>query len=296
MMPPIEIFDLKNFDVVISSSAWFMSKGVITQPSTTHICYCHTPPRYLYGYPESAGRRNFLAKVYGFFINPFLRCYDYLSSCRVDYFIANSNNVALRIKKFYKREAVVINTPTRDIKSKTGKLKSAGENYFLMVNRLVWPKRIDLAIKVCQKLDLKLKIVGQGKAEKELKELAKNSQNIQFLGYVQDSNLQSLYAKCQAVLCLAQDEDFGIVPTEAMSWGKPVIALRSGGLQETVIDKKTGFFISQPDPEELEKILTAVVNKKLTVNAQDCYQQAKKFSLARFKQEIKEFVEKKKKS
>jgi glycosyltransferase involved in cell wall biosynthesis len=304
-----EGFDLRDFDLVISSSAWFICKGVITHPDTIHICYCHTPPRYLYGYPESGGKKSWLAKLYAFFVNPGMRRYDYLTSQRVDYFITNSQNVERRIKKFYRREAEVIYPPIevpnsnyqssnktkiprpRRGEAEGGQKPKSKNDYYLMVNRLVWPKRVDLAIAACKKLGLNLKIVGQGKAEEQLKQLAGNNPKIEFLGYVPDKKLSQLYKECKAVLYLAQEEDFGITPVEAAGWGKPVIALRSGGVVESVQEGKTGFFIDQPKIQELIGLLQKFEQGRLAkINPKSCRTQAQKFSKDNFKRKIQNFI------
>lgn len=288
-----ESFDLRDFDVVISSSAWFMPKGVITHPGTVHVCYCHTPPRYLYGYPESGGEKSFPAKLYASIVNPGMRHYDFITSQRVDHFLCNSENVKNRIKKFYRRDADVIYPPINSIKQLNNEtIKQTKNSYYLMVNRLVWPKRVDLAIKVCKKLKLNLKICGEGKLESELKELAGDSPNIQFLGYVDEVSLNKLYNDCKAVLYLAQEEDFGMTPIEAMSWGKPVIALKSGGVVESVIANKTGLFIEKANADSLEKVISEFERNPGKIKPKDCIIQAEKFSQVRFQQEIKKFINK----
>ena len=160
-----------------------------------------------------------------------------------------------------------------------------------MVNRLVWPKRVDLAIKACKQLGLNLKIVGQGKAEAELKELAGDDRRIEFLGYVGDEHLAELYQNCKAVFYLAEEEDFGMTPVETMSFGKPVIALRSGGITESVIEGRTGYFINKPEIGELIRLLKHFNNSNYqSIKPMDCRKQAQRFSKERFKKEIKEFV------
>jgi len=284
-----ENFNLKDFDLVISSSAWFMCKGVITHPGSVHICYCHTPPRYLYGYPESAGEKGWLARQYGRMVNPLMRYYDFVTSQRVDYFLCNSFNVQKRIAKFYRREATVIYPPINTIKQLNNEtMKQTKNNYYLMVNRLVWPKRVDLGILACKKLGLNLKIVGEGKAEEKLRQLAGNDPHIEFLGYVDDRKLAKVYQGCKAVLYLAQEEDFGITPLEAASHGKPVIALRSGGVLEAVVEGKTGFFFDKPEVSQLIKAIKKCDNT--SIKTTDCLRQAKKFSEERFTKEIRKYV------
>lgn len=330
-------FDFSEYDVVISSSAWYMSKGVslgklktknkklnthikdakINKTQKTinnqqlainnyplHICYCHTPPRYLYGYPTATNYKKYWwGRMYANIVNPFMRYYDFKSSQTVDYFICNSKEVQRRIWKFYRRKAKVIYPPSlrRSLQSE-GELHQASArqsppevlktgSYFLMVNRLVKPKNVDLGIKVCKKLKVNLKIAGTGPEEERLKKLAGNSSFIEFLGYVDDEELNQLYRNCKAVLYLAEEEDFGITPVEAMSFGKPVIALRSGGIVESVIEGKTGWFIDQLSVNSLIGSLKGLRFKKF--KKEDCQRQAKKFSKERFKREIKKFVEEK---
>lgn len=295
-------FDLSTFDVVLISSAWYMPKGVSlakskknSQPTTHHsqplyICYCHTPPRYLYGYATALEFQRFWwGRLYATIINPFMRYYDYKSSETTDWFICNSREVQRRIEKFYRREAEIIYPPVSVEVPKVSKVsKVLKESYYLMVNRLVQPKNIDLAIRACNKLGQKLIIVGTGRDETRLKKIAGDSPYIQFLGYIDDQKLAELYSGCLAVLYLAKDEDFGITPVEAMSFGKPVIALRSGGVVETIIEGKTGEFIDKPDIEELIRCLKSFKVQRFKL--EDCLKQAKKFSKERFKTEIKAFI------
>ena len=325
-------FDLSSFDVVISSSAWYMSKGVSLGEQKTenrkqktenrnlkrdkiknqfnnltikqfsnrpvHICYCHTPPRYLYGYKTALNfKKYWWGRLYARLVNPFLRLYDFKSSQTIDWFICNSKEVQKRIKKFYRRQAKVIYPPILDKVDKVEKVDKAEKNYFLMVNRLVGPKNVDLGIRACKKLKLNLKIAGIGPDEKRLKKLTANSPYIKLLGYVDDNQLAKLYLNCKAVLYLAEQEDFGITPVEAMSFGKPVIALRSGGVKETVIEGKTGLFIEKPKVKELvleiKKFDRRLKSANTRIRVEDCLKHAKKFSKARFKKEILKFVEEK---
>lgn len=286
-------FNLSQYDVVISSSAWYMSKGVSLHKSkdnkTLHICYCHTPPRYLYGYSTSIEFQRFWwGRLYANLINPFMRYYDFNSSQTVDYFICNSREVQKRIAKFYRRVAQIIYPPVFKKASNIKYQVSKEGEYFLMVNRLVRPKNVDLAIKTCRELKLPLKIVGVGSDAQRLKNLANNSPYIEFLGYVDDSKLSKLYTDCKAVFYLASEEDFGITPIEAMSFGKPVIALKSGGIKESILEDKTGIFINKLSVEELAAAIKKLA--KLNIKAADCIKQADKFSSARFKQEINTFV------
>jgi len=282
-------FDLSGFDMVITSSGWYIPRGVVTKPETLHICYCHHPPRHLYGYPTTMRWKKYLpTRIYGYLINHFLRMYDYLTAQRVDYFIANSQETARRIRKFYRRDSTVIYPPV-EINPKSKVLSPKSENYFLCASRLAWAKRIDVAIKAANKLKIPLKIVGTGKEEKYLRSIA--GKTVEFLGQVSDEELARAYFNCRALIFPAEDEDFGIVPVEAMSFGKPVIALRQGGVVESVIEGKTGVFFDEPTVESLTGAIKGFNN--LAIKPSDCINQAKKFSKERFKKEIKEFVEEK---
>jgi glycosyltransferase involved in cell wall biosynthesis len=305
-----ESFDLNDFDLVISSTWMYMAKGVITRPESLHVCYMHTPPRFLYGYKTARDwRKYWWGRVVGSLLNHKMRAMDFVASQRPDYLIANSQFTADRIWKFYRRKAKVIYPPVelagRSHPGNAAKLALSAafarrsrprRSYFLCVSRLARAKRIDLAIKACHKLGLNLWVVGCGREEKYLESIA--GKTIKFLGYISDKHLAEVYANCQAVIFPAEDEDFGIVPVEAMSFGKPVIALRSGGTVESIIDPTsakafsgqgpTGVFFDEPTVESLIKSLKEF--KSLKFKRSDCVRQAEKFSEERFKREIKNFV------
>src|SRR3989344_4821979 len=174
---------LAEYDLVITSSSWYVTKGVVKRNAandkrkTLEICYCHTPPRYLYGYPTAKKQRGFLVKAYALVVNHFMRVYDFEAAQRVDYFIANSREVSSRIKKFYRRDSTVIYPPvdTKKLEVRRSKFEVSGK-YFLVVSRLVSAKRVDLAVEVCAKLGLPLKVVGTGPEMENLKDLANRLQ------------------------------------------------------------------------------------------------------------------------
>ncbi len=298
-----ESFDFSGYDLVISSSSPYFGKGIITKPPTLHICYCNTPPRFLYGYKTAIDwKKHWWANILASVLNHFLRIYDYWSAQRVDYFIANSREVAARIKKFYRRDAYVIYPPVNI--EKLGKIfqnnqvlksSSSNSNYFLIVSRLVRSKGIALAIEAVGQLGFNLKIVGTGRDAYMLKKLAakfnQGQTRIEFLGEVTDEELANYYANCLAVIFPAEEEDFGLVPVEGMAAGKPVIAFASGGPLETVIEHVTGEFFTQFTLESLTKVLEHFEPEKY--DPQLCRQQARKFSKDRFKQEFKDFVQSK---
>lgn len=283
-----ESFNLDKYEIVISSSGWYICRGVITRPETLHICYLHHPPRHLYGYKTSFDwQRYLLIRIYGNLVNHFLRSYDFLAAQRVDFFIANSKETQARIAKFYRRDSKVIYPP---VDLPRVHLRAGKGDYFLCVSRLARAKNIDLAIEACSKLRLPLKIVGKGREEGKLKAQSKRlkAKNIEFLGEVSDKELSRVYAGAQALIFPAEDEEFGITPVEAMAAGVPVIAYKSGGVRETVIEGKTGLFF---DKLTVESLIQAIKNlSNLEIRKEDCINQAKKFSKERFKREIKNFV------
>lgn len=272
-------FDFSQYDLVISSSSWYITKGF------NEICYCHTPPRWLYGYQTASDWQKYWpVRVYGLIVGHLLRHYDYRQAQKVKHFIANSEEVKQRIGKFYRREAIVIYPPVDLPKPiKTKKL-----NYYLIVSRLVGGKGIELGVKAAKRLGFKLKIVGAGPLRIEA------NKNIELLGQVSDEELAKLYSGAKAFLALSKDEDFGITPVEAMSCGCPVIAYNGGGYKETVINGKTGILF---DEYSVAGLIKAIKHYNNTNNRsemrQACLEQAKKFSKARFKQEIRDFVESK---
>lgn len=250
-----EAFDLRDYDLIISDwSAW--SKGVITNPKQLHISYCHCPPRFLYKYSgESQRRNNWYYKPIIAYLDNYLRVWDYFSAQRPNYLLTNSQNVRQRINKFYRRDAIVMNPPlklTRELILPEGSHKF-DTSYYLMVARLEEYKNIDIAIEAFNDLEMPLRIVGSGKDEARLKKLARG--NIAFVGRVDDRELAMLYQNCRGFISAVADEDLGIVPLEAMSYGKPVLAHRSGGLLETIEEGKTGMFFDTADAKSLIEAL-----------------------------------------
>jgi glycosyltransferase involved in cell wall biosynthesis len=286
-----ESLDLSGFDVVISSSGWFICRGVITSPEQLHVSYIHHPPRNLYHYPT--GRPpNALIKLYSALINPFLRLYDYSTMQRVDEVVANSKETAARIQKFYRRESTVIYPPVEipNIQNSKFNIKSR-PSYFLSVGRLTFAKRVDLAIAACNELKLPLKIVGVGREIAYLKSLA--GEMIEFLGEVSDSELDMLYGGARALIFCALEEDFGMVPVEAMGHGVPVIALKQGGVMETVIDGKTGIFFNEPTVASLKMAINRFQTIEHALKPDACVRQAHKFSKSEFVKKMSAFIEEK---
>ena len=281
LMPlAIEQFDFSDFDAVISISASF-AKGVITKPHTKHICICLTPPRFLWDdshkFVEEFGYLRLIKNILPPFIS-YLRIWDREASYRVDEFWAISEFIKERINKYYSKNSEIVYPPV-DISNFY--ISSELDDYFLMVGRLVAYKRFDLGVKAFNKLGLPLKIVGIGPELRKLKGMAKD--NIEFLGLVSDNRLASLYSKTRA-LVFPQEEDFGIVPLEAMASGRPVIAFRSGGAVETIKEGKTGLFF---DEQAIDSIVYTVKNfDSSKFNSEDCRKQAEKFDVTVFKNKI----------
>ena len=286
-----ENLDLSGFDVIISSG--YFSKGVLTTPEQLHINYCHTVPRFLYGYPtETRIRQSLWGKIVTAPVDHKLRIWDFYSAQRPDFIVANSKTVAARIKKFWRCDSTVIYPPVEAARQRdsgtAGQLSSSRRaDYFLVVSRLEPYKNVDLAVRACNELELSLKVVGEGSEERRLRRLA--GPTVEVLGRVSEAGLAALYSGCRALIATAQDEDFGIAPVEAMAYGKPVIALRSGGVIETVVEGKTGLFFNGPTVDSLKQNLQRF--ETFFYRPEDCLAQARKFSKERFKREFREFVE-----
>jgi len=279
-----EHHDFSNFDVVISSSSIF-AKGVLCLPDTLHICYCHTPPRFLWHDSHSyiqEFRTNRLVKKLLPPVLTRLRQWDRLAASRVNHFIANSHEVQKRIAHFYNRKSTVIHPPAET--SKFFISKNIG-NYFLAGGRLVNYKRFDLLVQTFNHLGLSLKIFGTGPELDSLKKRARP--NINFLDKVSEKQKTHLYSKCLAFLN-PQHEDFGITALEAMASGRPVIAYRAGGALETVKAKITGHFFDEQYWEELADVILRFEPENF--DAQQIKEHAEQWNKEIFKQKINDFV------
>ncbi len=279
--------DFSNFDVVIVSATGAYQSNMIHKGSATHICYCHTPPRYLYGYATARSwKQNLIVRLLGEVANHFLRNTDVLASQNVDYFIANSHEVAKRIKKFYRKEALVLYPPVNE---PTGTLPLKKQNYFLAGGRLAQAKHIDLAIAACTTMRIPLKVFGAGFAGygEKLKKIAGPS--VEFLGEITDQEKWRYLKQARAFIFPSEDEDFGILPVETMATGTPVLAYHSGGVIETVIEGETGMFFYELTKEALMTTIAEFIQKKNNWE-KACKTQAKKFTKAAFQKQIKAFV------
>ncbi|MFQ6082972.1 MAG: glycosyltransferase [Candidatus Aminicenantia bacterium] len=283
----VELFNLEEYDLVISSSHC-VAKGVIPNPEAFHICYVHTPMRYAwnqYFHYFGKGKISFFSRLIIPPIISYLRLWDESSAQRVDCFIANSKNVAHRIKKYYRREAEVIHPP---VDTDFFKPSNKEGEYYLIVSALVPYKRIDLAISAFNQTKYPLKIVGVGPEYKKLKEMSNS--NIEFLKSVTDKELLRLYQSAKAFL-LPGEEDLGIAPLEAQACGTPVIAYQQGGAKETVTSEETGVFFDNLKTDDFLKALDKF--NKLDFNKAKIRENAMRFSRDKFKIKIKNYIDQK---
>lgn len=250
LMPQaLESFDLSGYDLILSSEAG-PAKGIIPPPDSVHICYCHSPMRYIWDlYPQYYRKSGWLARLAMRLTSSWLRAWDVTTSARVDHFIANSAFVAKRIEKFYRREATVIHPPV-DV-SRFG-ISDAPENYYLCAGQVTPYKRIDIAIEACTRLNRRLIVIGSG-VTKEMKRQA--GPTITFLDKVDDQAMARYFRNCRALI-FPGVEDFGIVPLEVMASGRPVLAYRRGGAVETVIEGQTGLFFDKQTADSLIDAIT----------------------------------------
>ncbi len=277
--------NLAKYDLVFSSSHSFSSKSVNPPRHIPHISYIHTPPRYLWCQFNETNWIN--KKPYKYLLSPFLnhlRKLDYKDAQLPDILIANSKNVQSRIKKYYRRDSILIYPPVRIPK----KLTSQKQNYYLCVSRLVKQKGIDLTIKACNKLKKPLIVVGTGKEEFFLKSIA--GPTIKFLGKVSDKKLAQIYNKAKALIYPSFEEDFGLAPLEAMAHGTPVIGCHDGGLVESVLNGKTGILIKKHSVNSLVFAIKKL--EGLKIKSSDCIKRAKKFSEKMFRKKIKSIISK----
>jgi glycosyltransferase involved in cell wall biosynthesis len=282
----IESLDFSGFDLVLSSSHC-AAKGAIAPKGALHICYCHTPMRYVWDRFEDYFGRGWKARILYGPAAGLLRRWDRTSARRVDHFIANSRYVASRIREYYGREVDAIIPPPVDTDFYNPAPESGGpaEPYFLVVSALVPYKRIELAIEAFRGRSEPLLIVGTGPAKSRLEALA--PENIRFLGWLPDEELRSLYRGCRAAI-LPGVEDFGIVPLEALACGAPVVAYGEGGALDTVRDGETGVLFHEPTPLSLSHAIDRVSG--LSFNKESLRNWALGFSRDRFLTQMREFI------
>lgn len=282
----MESFDLSRYDVVLSSSSAF-AKGVITEATALHVCYCHSPMRFAWNYGDymqnergAAARARFVLPL----VLNYVRLWDEVSAGRVDAFIANSRVVARRIRKRYRQEATVINPPV-DTRLYTPLEGEPPGDYFLIVSRMIPYKRLDVAIDAFTRLKLPLKVVGTGRQDAELR--ARAGPNVEFFGSLPDADLKRLYAGCRAFIFPGQ-EDFGITPLEAQASGRPVIAYGAGGALETVVAGETGEFFPEQSAGSLAEVVARFDERRYDPAA--IRRHAECFDTEVFKRKIEDFV------
>lgn len=285
--------DLSAYDLVIVSMAGNYSAVnlFIKGSKTLHICYCHTPPRYLYGYATAnkwnRGIIRRILLVLGKIPMHFIRLRDYLDAQKPDIIIANSQEIASRIVKFYRRIAVVIHPPI-DVPNIGKPIPANKRNYYLTGGRLARAKRFDLAIEVCTKLNLPLKVFGRGfsGSEAELRAIAGNT--VEFLGEVSQEEKWNLIKNAKAYISPSLQEDFGMLNLEVNGVGTGVIAYKSGGVTETLVDGKTAVFFNEPTADSLIGAIKRY--NTLKIRPEDCIARAKMFDKEIFVRKIKKIV------
>jgi glycosyltransferase involved in cell wall biosynthesis len=289
----VEFFDLRGYDLVISDTSSF-AKGVITSTDTLHICYCHTPTRYLWSdthqYINELKYNKYFKKIISLVLNR-IRMWDRIAADRVDLFIANSKTVRKRITKYYRRDSEVIYPPVETEKFQVLDLSNQKpeDKYFLIGCRLAPYKRVDIVIEAFKNLgpDYKLKIFGDGVDLERLKAIVGEASNIEFLGRVSETEKVNLFSNAQAFIN-PQEEDFGITVVESMAAGRPVIAYQKGGATETVIEGKTGLFFKEQTVEAITEVIKTFNSHNF--NPIEIREWAEKFSVANFKDQINTFI------
>jgi len=254
LMPyALEQMDLTDYDLVISSEAG-PAKGVIVRPDATHICYCHSPLRYIWDkYHEYRADAGFLSRMAMPILAPRLRVWDVTTAARVDHFIANSAWVGQRIEKYFRRPSTVIPPPV-ETKDFVPAPQSEQGNFYLFASQLVGYKRADLAVRVFNENGLPLVVIGEGEQLAHLQKIA--APNVKVIGRQPFEVLREHFQQCRALIFPAE-EDFGIVPVEVMACGRPVIAFGRGGARETVLDGETGVLFH----EQTEAALSAAIER-----------------------------------
>ncbi len=285
-----KLFNFSRYDLIISSATGAYFPNALNKKTAKLICYCHTPPRYLYGLPTARNLKkypviNFLAQI----ANHFLRLLDFTYAQNVDSYIANSRTTAARIKKFYRKEAIVINPPVN--LPQIIKTLTTPQNFYLTGGRLARAKRHDIAILACNRLKLPLKIFGRDFAnhQQELKNIA--GPTIEFLGEITNQQKDTLMSQTIAFIFPSDNEDFGIIPVEAMAHGCPVIGYNSGGTAETVINGKTGILFDKLTPKscalaikKLQDLCHSEPSRRIWAKA--CRHRARQFDKITFTKKI----------
>jgi glycosyltransferase involved in cell wall biosynthesis len=293
----LEQFKLDEYDLVISSESG-PAKGVLTRPHTCHICYCHTPMRYvwdMYHQYRSNAPGGALGRALYSIVANYVRQWDYVASARVDYYVASSHNAASRIAKYYRREAEVIHPPVNISSFAMG---TNAEDFYLVVSPLVAYKRVDLAISACNAMKRQLIVIGHGEAMQALRQKA--GATITFLGYQPDDVVREHYRRCRAFI-FPSEEDIGLTPIEAQACGRPVIAFGRGGALETVKgglpassfapESSTGVFFAEQSAESLADAIRFFESNETRFSPAFIRGHAERFDVSRFKAEMGAFID-----
>lgn len=278
--------DLSQFDIIISS-ANYLAKYINPPKTSTHICYLHNPIRFLWKpnvYSNQSVPYGQASLLLVRLLLPILRRIDIKKTRKIDHILTNSRNIARQIQEIYNIEADIIYPPV-DVSAFS--ISSKPGDYYLYAGRLISHKHVDLAIKACNQLKRKLVVAGDGLERENLQQIAGDT--IQFVGRVSDDQLKNYYANCRALL-FPSDEDFGLVPIEVQSAGRPVIAFRSGGALETVLEDRTGVFFDQQNEKSLEEAILRF--EKMEFSSDLIRQNALRFDIQEFNQQILDYVQK----
>lgn len=281
----VRSLDLSGYDLVVSSSSGY-AKGVRTSPHAIHVCYCHTPMRWVWNYQNYASRESFglsQRTLLPMFIRGLQR-WDEAASRQPDHFVANSRAVAERIRRVYRRSAEVIHPPIETERFHPS--HNRREDYYLVLSRLVPYKRIDLAVKACTQRGKKLLVIGDGPDRRSLEAMAGPS--VCFLGRASDAEVEHHVARCRALL-FPGEEDFGMAPVEVAAAGRPTIAYRAGGALETIVENVTGLFFDEQTPESLGDAIEVFERQDWSVAV--LRQHAKGFSVQVFQDRFRSFLE-----
>ncbi|GJD54721.1 glycosyltransferase [Methylobacterium dankookense] len=286
LMPmALEQLDLRGYDLIISSESG-PAKGVVPPPGSVHVCYCHSPMRYVWNmFHDYRSATGVLKRLLMLPAAHYIRMWDALSAQRVDHFVANSSTVAQRIARYYRRDAEVIPPPVAVddfyIDPQAGR-----DGTWLMAGELVPYKRPDLAVQAFNAMGRRLVVVGGGEMLDEIRRIA--GPTVTVLGPQPFARLRQLYAECFA-LVFPGEEDFGIVPVEAMASGRPVLAFGRGGATETVVEGVTGLFF---DEQSVAAIVDGVERMQaLPLNPQAIRIHAERYATAVFERRMRAFVD-----
>jgi glycosyltransferase involved in cell wall biosynthesis len=277
----IESFDLRGYEIVISSSsAW--AHGVLVEPGATHVCYCHNPFRYAWTEREATLRaRNPIARPPLRLLLNRWRQWDWISAQRVDRYLANSRLTATRIERYFGREATVLHPP---VETERFHEAPVGAHY-LVLGELMAHKRVDVALRAFGRLGLPLVVVGDGPELRRLRRMA--ARNITFTGRISDARVAELLARARALVVTATEE-FGIAAVEALAAGRPVIALGEGGVRESVVEGVTGTFFERPEPDALAEAVRRF--DPLAIDPRECRAAAERFGVERFQSRLERIV------